>query len=82
MSSIDTKKGLLMGRPFGGIPILWRKSISQISKFITFDDDRMLGIIINIENYRILILNVYLPYQSDENYSSYLEYLGKIEAKL
>ena len=33
-----------------------------------------------VNEFKILIINVYLPYQNGENYELFLEYLGKIES--
>ena len=32
VTAMDTSSGLLLGRPFGGIAILWRKSIGDCIK--------------------------------------------------
>ena len=37
----------------------------------------MLGVTININTY---FLNVYLPYQCDDNYDVFVEYIGKLSA--
>ena len=80
LSSVDTKSTLVSGRPFGGVSILWRKTISHLCKLITFEDNRLLGMCLTIENYKILLINVYLPYQCNENHSEYIEYLAKLES--
>ena len=65
-SSVDMNE-LLQGRPYGGLSFLWRKSLDQNLKLITFDDDRIVGISLKAENKDLLLLNVYLPYYSDVN---------------
>ncbi len=54
MSGMDSESGLLTGRPFGGIGILWKKSISIFVKTITFDDSRLLGVQIT-DNQEMLV---------------------------
>ena len=49
-------------------------------KLVPLDDDRLMGMIITVNCFKILLLNVYLPYQNTENYDNFIEYLGKIEA--
>ncbi len=69
---------VLVGRPFGGLAILWRKSI--VAKPVMFEDDRLMGLeVINKSNGNLLIMNVYLPYDSNDNYDSFCEYLERID---
>ena len=44
------------------------------------DEKRLLGLKITTFNATILVLNVYLPYQSDDNVDEYQAILGKIQA--
>ena len=46
--SIEDK--LIRGRPYGGVGIMWNKSLSHIVKIVKYDDNRILGIE-NIENF-------------------------------
>ena len=80
ISSIDDQSGVLSGRPYGGIGILWRKSMSHACSVITYDDSRLIGINVHTNNGKYLILNVYLPYQSHDNYDEYCHYIGLITA--
>ena len=80
MSGMDSENHLLTGRPFGGIGILWKKSISKFVKTITFDDSRLLGVQITDNQETFVFINVYLPFQCDDNYENYLNYLGKLTA--
>ena len=43
LSSVDNRQ-ILVGRPYGGLTILWRKNIAHLCDVITFDDNRILGI--------------------------------------
>ena len=40
ISAVDDGE-ILTGRPYGGLTILWRKSIEPMCKIITFDDARL-----------------------------------------
>ena len=80
MSGMDSENHLLTGRPFGGIGILWKKSISKLVKAITFDDSRLLGVQITDNQETFVFINVYLPFQCEDNYENYLNYLGKLTA--
>ena len=71
---------LLVGRPYGGIGIMWRKNISHACNVVNLNDVRLLGI--NVEfvdtiEGKIFLLNVY-NYQSSDNYEEYCNYLGKM----
>ena len=80
-SAIDNGE-LLSGRPYGGLSVLWRKSLGTRCKIVTFDDTRILGLKLSSEGREMLVLNVYLPYNSAENFDLYLLYVGKIAAIL
>ena len=34
ISSIDTTEGILLGRPYGGLAVLWRKSLNTFVKVL------------------------------------------------
>ena len=71
----------LSGRPHGGLCFLWRRSLDTFIEPIIYDDEtRLLGLKITTSNATILLLNVYLPYQCDDNIDEYLASLGKIQA--
>ena len=78
LSSMDVGAGLVVGRPRGGVSILWRKSLGHSCQVIQFDDSRILGRSLKIDNATYIILNVYLPYCSHENWPDYLLYMGKL----
>ena len=76
-SAVDPTQGLV-GRPHGGLTVLWRKRFSAFVDIKLFDDSRILGIDVSIAGNILHVLNVYLPYYSVQNYDLYLEYIGKI----
>ena len=56
---MDTTSGILIGRPFGGIGILCRKSIGayiQVHKYNT----RVMGIEFDNGNRKLLAVNIYI----------------------
>ena len=70
----------LSGRPHG-LCFLWRRTLDTFIEPIIYDDEtRLLGLKITTSNATILLLNVYLPYQCDDNIDEYLAILGKIQA--
>ena len=78
VSAMNDQLGIQVGRPFGGIGILWRKSISHACTICDLQDNRLLGIYIDTNDGKLFILNVYLPYQSSDNFGEFCNYLGKI----
>ena len=80
ISAVDTEQGILVGRPYGGLSILYRKHLSVSGNIIHFDDSRLFGFNINCNNFKYLFVNVYLPYFSEENFAEYTMYIGKLEA--
>ena len=59
-------RGLLKGRPFGGVGFLWHNSISQYIKFVSADQSgRCIAISFKYNGKTVLLFNVYLPCFSD-----------------
>ena len=81
ISAVDCTQALV-GRPYGGLSILWRKDLSNCCDIVSFDDARLLGLDINHSGNSLHILNVYLPYFAPENYDGYLDYIGKISSHI
>ena len=81
LSAVDVSRPLI-GRPYGGVSIMWRKSIGESCKIVTYNDTRLLGIQVAFSHRELLLLNVYLPYFSPENYDNYLYYIGEIDSIL
>ena len=81
LSAVDVSRPLI-GRPYGGVSIMWRKSIGESCKIVTYNDTRLLGIQVAFSHRELLLLNVYLPYFSLENYDNYLYYIGEIDSIL
>ena len=77
---MDTGSGILCGRPYGGIIIIWRKSFTHACTLKRYDDPRLLACTIETGNGKYFILNVYMPYQCNDNYKNFCEYLCRISA--
>ena len=80
ISAMNSEDGLMTGRPFGGLAILWRKSLTQSYKIIDYSDERLLGIELQFGDKKLLILNIYLPYCSAANHDEFIHYMAKIDA--
>ena len=79
LSAVDMGKPLV-GRPYGGLSLLWRREISKKCQVLPCNSTRILGLKITTAGRDVIILNVYLPYYSDENFDEYLSCIGEIRS--
>ena len=79
LSSMTLDDKLLTGRPHGGLSIMWNKSLSNIVKTIQYDDTRIIGMEMQSNDFTLLFLTVYLPYECDMYYDDYCFYLSKLQ---
>ena len=82
ISSIDDGDGIVRGRPYGGLCILWRKSLGPTFSVKTLDDPRLLLCEITNGDHSVALLNVYLPCDNGSNMEDYRFYLSKVECLL
>ena len=67
-SPVDLGKGILCGRPYGGVAVLWHKSLGVNVSIVSDDDDRILAVrISNDVNCDLLLICVYLPVECTNN---------------
>ena len=62
----------------GGVAIFYRKDVSKYVKQIETNLDWCNAIEISVESRKIMLINVYLPYQSDKNKEMYIQSLEAI----
>ena len=67
LSSMDSSSGLLSGRPFGGVAVLWRNALAPYVRPIRYDDDRIIGLEHEFGSVKFPLIGVYLPYYSHQN---------------
>ena len=60
------------GRPFGGVAVLWRKTLNKYCSIITYDCDRILRLQFTCATFTELFLCVYLPYDCSNNHDDYI----------
>ena len=76
VSAMDTTSGILIGRPFGGIGILWRKSIGAHK----YNNNRIMGIEFDNGNRQLFAVNIYMPYdnrsRNSDNYDKFMGCMG------
>lgn len=80
ISSIDPSQGLILGRPFGGVAVLWRNNLSPFVRPISFNDDRIVALECCINGLKILLIGVYLPYDNKQNFAQYVHYLAMLKS--
>jgi exonuclease III len=80
ISSMDLNSGILSGRPYGGLGILWSKKLGGLCKPVIYgNDSRLLGLELTINTVNYLFINTYMPHCCLENLDSYLETLSSID---
>ena len=82
LSAMDTRNGVLIGRPFGGIAILWRKTLGTSAALVLYGESRLLGLELTTcsNNVKILVINAYLPCSSAETDDQFVFYLSKLDS--
>ena len=81
-SAVDIGSDILVGRPYGGTAILFKKILADCISSVKTDDSRLTGIKINTRRGPILVLSVYMPtdYHDKDSLEKYVEVCGKINA--
>ncbi|CAH2106698.1 unnamed protein product [Euphydryas editha] len=79
-SAVDTTAGCLLGRPYGGVALLWRKSIFQTVTVVSCKSDRLVAIKIDYVDCSFLIFSVYMPTDSADNLIEFNNCLSEIIA--
>ena len=73
ISSMDTNRTLIRGRPYGGLALLWSKHLGMQCKPVTFGTrSDIMGLMITISDVQYLLLNVYMPYCCRDNLNDFM----------
>ena len=56
-SSVDVGAGVVRGRPYGGLTFLYRRTLETHMTPVTYDEDRILGLMYKDDHKSILFLN-------------------------
>ena len=78
VSPYDASSGVLLGRPYGGVGLMWKNSLDERVTIVHCDYDWVCCIKIASANKDMYIINVYLPYECTDNHDMYMDYLSKI----
>ena len=80
-SPVDFGNGLLVGRPYGGLGILYKKSLSSYIKVVDKSDTSFLCVELKCKDRKVLLINCYLPHYDDgRNLEIYINLLYKINS--
>ncbi|XP_049882113.1 uncharacterized protein LOC126378053 [Pectinophora gossypiella] len=79
-SSVDTSVGVLSGRPYGGVALLWRKAVFPCVSVLECKSTRLAAIKITQSDRAFLIITVYMPYERAENLIEFTNCLSEIYA--
>ena len=79
-ATVDYSSGIVCGHPPGGVLTLWRRSIESHVRPLNLNVDWCVGIEVNLGMKKFAVLNVYMPYQCEENHDEYLDKLGALGA--
>lgn len=78
--AVDTSAGILRGRPYGGVALLWRKSMFQCVSVIPCDNPRISAIRLSTNDQPVLVLSVYMLTDCEKNLSEFTDCLSAISA--
>ena len=79
-SAVDTSVGILHGRPYGGVALLWRKSIFSSVCVVNCVSTRLCAVKCQIREYIMLFFSVYMPVDCPENITEFTECLSEMNA--
>ena len=74
----DESDGLCNAR--GGVAIMFRKNIAKYIKQFETNLDWCNAIEISIASYKVIIINIYMPYQCEQNREAYMQCLGALKS--
>lgn len=75
-STTDLSTKIVRGRIPGGVAILWNKKYDPIVSVTRLGVDWAIGLEINVDNKRMVIINIYMPYESNHSEDEFLSRLA------
>ena len=80
VSAMDPSKQLYTGRPYGGVGIMWNKSLDNVISSVDTGVTWMSCIRVEYSDVLFYVISVYLPYEKNDHYDEYMECIGKMES--
>jgi len=84
LSAVDLSSDILVGRPFGGTAILFRKCLADKIKIVESNESRITGIQIDTNIGPLLQINVYMltNYGDDASLESHIDCFSKLHVMI
>ena len=81
-SAVNIANDLLVGRPYGGTAILFRKTLSNLVKPLSPSNSRITGMKFMSDGISLLLLSVYMPteYNDDDSLENYVDICAHLNA--
>ncbi|XP_037866696.2 uncharacterized protein LOC119628475 [Bombyx mori] len=79
-SAMDKSSGLLRGRPYGGVGLLWRNDSFQSVSVIPCASERIVAIKVCVADRSMLFFSVYMPTNELDHLCEFVECLSEISA--
>ncbi|KAI5639815.1 hypothetical protein NE865_07715 [Phthorimaea operculella] len=79
-SAVDTSAGPLIGRPYGGVAVMWRKSRFPNVTPINTGSTRIAAVRVSVTERNFIVMSVYMPCDCAANLPLFTECLGIISA--
>ena len=81
VTPVDYSSGILIGRPHGGVSFFYRKSLAKYITPVYYDNcNWCIGINFTVNDVCFTLINVYLPYECNNNSDEYIEKLSILES--
>ncbi|KAI5644274.1 hypothetical protein NE865_03643 [Phthorimaea operculella] len=80
VSAIDTTQGVVRGRPYGGVALLWDKRAFPCAEIVPCHNNRMVALKLSRGDRSILVFSVYMPTDCADNLPEFTQCLGNISA--
>ena len=82
ISSMIDSDGVRVGRPFGSLAVLWRKTFGTVLTIESLDDNRLMLCRLMHGNTTTTLVNVYLTCDNGSNIDEFSFYLSQIDSVL
>jgi exonuclease III len=79
-SAVDVTRGMLRGRPHGGVALLWRSATFQNVSVIKCSNPRLCAIKIITSDRPIIVVSLYMPTDSRDNLADFTDCLAGVSA--
>ncbi|CAK1582534.1 unnamed protein product [Parnassius mnemosyne] len=79
-SAVNISEGILKGRPYGGVAILWRKGTFESVTVINCANVRLAAIKVSLGDRYFLVFCVYMPTDVSDNLTEFTDCLSEVSA--